>query len=177
MPLTPEQRRALLEVCVIGAGYIAISLAVVRAIDVSALMPVGWTKLESNAGGTFLIGAIVQTLLVLSGAYVLQNPDFRRAIAAMGARSNRHGWTVALAAATIHIATGIILFLPEPQRVLEISSLNLLLSAISGVDGWSQEVIFRGYVLFSPRSCPPPGHRPDPPVRSVVLRYSHRLYR
>ncbi len=38
--------------------------------------------------------------------------------------------------------------LPEPQRVLEIFSLNLLLSAISGVDGWSQEIIFRGYVLF-----------------------------
>jgi membrane protease YdiL (CAAX protease family) len=29
-----------------------------------------------------------------------------------------------------------------------LSGLNLILSAVSAPDGWSQEVLFRGYVLF-----------------------------
>jgi membrane protease YdiL (CAAX protease family) len=32
--------------------------------------------------------------------------------------------------------------------VLEASALNLVLSAVPAADGWSQEVLFRGYVLL-----------------------------
>lgn len=38
--------------------------------------------------------------------------------------------------------------LPRPGLVLEPSVRNLLLSAIPAADGWSQEVVFRGYVLY-----------------------------
>jgi membrane protease YdiL (CAAX protease family) len=31
---------------------------------------------------------------------------------------------------------------------LELSNLNLILSIVPAADGWSQEVLFRGYVLF-----------------------------
>ncbi len=40
------------------------------------------------------------------------------------------------------------MFLPQPARVWEMSGLNLILSAVSAPDGWSQEVLFRGYVIF-----------------------------
>ena len=41
-----------------------------------------------------------------------------------------------------------LVFIPQPARVSELSSVNLILSAVPATDGWSQEVFFRGYVLF-----------------------------
>lgn len=41
-----------------------------------------------------------------------------------------------------------LLFLPQPERVWEFSELNLILSVVPAADGWSQEVLFRGYVLL-----------------------------
>lgn len=40
------------------------------------------------------------------------------------------------------------MFLPQPERVWELSELNFVLSAVPAADGWRQEVFFRGYVLF-----------------------------
>jgi hypothetical protein len=72
----------------------------------------------------------------------------RRALAASLPASTRKAWIIAGTATAIHIATALLLFLPQPVRVWEVSELNLLLSAVPAADGWSQEVMFRGYVLF-----------------------------
>jgi hypothetical protein len=140
--------RAVAEVMLVAAAYILISTASVRAIDVAFLFPVDWSARERSTGSGFLTGAVVQAVLVLLGAYLLGRKDLQRAIAASLAASTRKAWTIAAIATAIHIGTAILLFLPEPHRVWEISRLNLILSAVSAGDGWSQEVLFRGYVLF-----------------------------
>jgi hypothetical protein len=103
---------------------------------------------ERGVGSGFLTGALVQVALVLIGAWLLVCKDMRMAIAASFAASTRGAWIIAIIATAIHVGTGMLLFLPQPERVWEISWLNLILSIVPAADGWSQEVMFRGYVLL-----------------------------
>jgi hypothetical protein len=146
--LEHRQVRAAAEVVLVAAAYILISTTAVRELDAAFLFPAQWSAEEQATGSGFLIGAIVQVVLVLIGAYLLRGTDLRRALAASLAASTRKAWTVAGIATAIHITTALAMFLPQPERVWEISDLNLILSAVPATDGWSQEVIFRGYVLF-----------------------------
>ena len=142
------QARAVAEVVSVAAAYILISTTAVSAVDVAFLFPAGWSAAERTTGSGFLTGAVLQVALVLLGAYLIGLKDLRKGIAASFAASNRKAWTIAAIATAIHIGTAILLFLPQPERVWEWSGLNLVLSAVPAADGWSQEVLFRGYVLF-----------------------------
>jgi len=146
--LERRQILAAAEVVSIASVYILISTAAVGAIDVAFLFPANWSPVERATGSGFLTGALVQVVLVLLGAYLLGRKDLQRAIAASLAPSTREAWIIAAIATCIHIGTAMLLFLPQPGRVWELSGLNLILSAVSAPDGWSQEVLFRGYVLF-----------------------------
>lgn len=143
-----DQTGAVAEVLAVAAVYILLSTGAVAAFDASAIFPPAWTETQRSTGSGFLIGAIAQIALVLIGAYLVRLRDLRRAIGAVTVPATREAWIVAGIATAIHIGTAIMLFLPQPERVLEPSALNLTLSAISAADGWSQEVLFRGYVLF-----------------------------
>jgi hypothetical protein len=142
------QVRAVAEVVCVGAIYILISTTTVSAVDATSLFPADWSSEERATGGGFLVGALVQVVLVLLGAYFLGLKDLQTAIAASLAASTQKAWTIAAIATAIHIGTALAMFLPQPERVWEFSGLNLLLSAVPAADGWSQEVLFRGYVLF-----------------------------
>ncbi len=142
------QARAVLEVGAVAAAYIVISTSAVGALDASFLFPDGWSPAERSTGSGFLIGALFQLLLVLSAAYLVGLKDLQRAIAASSAPSTSKAWTIAALATSIHVGTAMLVFLPQPERVWELSNLNLILSAVSIPDGWSQEVLFRGFVLF-----------------------------
>lgn len=152
-PLDPRPRardglRALAETAIAACAYIAISLAAVRYLDLSMLFSDSWSAAERKVGSGFLVGATTQLLLVLAGAYLLRSIDLRRAIGRTFAPAPLKAWSIAFAATMIHLGTVLFVVLPQPQRVAEASSLNLLLSLIPAADGWSQEMFFRGYVLF-----------------------------
>lgn len=149
--------RAAAEVVSVAAAYILISTAAAGALDAAFLFPGSWSVAERSTGSGFLTGALVQVLLVLLGAYLLGIKDLRRAIAASLAASTRKAWTIAAIATAIHIGTAMLLFLPQPERVWEWSGLNLILSAVPAADGWSQEVLFRGYVLLRLARAAVPG--------------------
>ena len=150
MRVTPDQPqiRAVAEVVAVAAAYILVSTTAVRTIDAAALFPAHWSAAERATGSGFLIGAVVQVALVLLGAWLLGGRDLRKALAASLATSTRKAWIIAVIATTIHIGTAMLVFLPRPERVWELSDLNLILSAVPAADGWSQEVLFRGYVLY-----------------------------
>ena len=139
---------AVAETALVAATYTAISITAVNAFDLSFVFPERWTPAERTVGSGFLIGAFVQVALVLVGAYGLRLVDVRRAIGETFSRSTHEAWTIAVIATAIHIGTAVLVFLPQPERVWEASSLNLILSAVPAADGWSQEVLFRGYVLL-----------------------------
>ena len=139
---------AVTETVAVAAAYIAISIAAVGSFDLSFVFPEWWTPEQRAVGSGFLMGVVVQVLLVLLGAYLLGLGDLREAISKTFSPSTRKGWTIALLATAIHIGTAVLVFLPQPERLWELSSVNLILSAVPAADGWSQEVLFRGYVLF-----------------------------
>ena len=65
-----EQRvRAAIGVVVFAGTYILISTTAASNIDTSALFPGTWSSAERHTGSGFLVGAVVQVLLVLVGAY------------------------------------------------------------------------------------------------------------
>jgi hypothetical protein len=139
---------AVAETISVAAAYIAISLTAVGAFDLSFAFPEAWTPAERTVGSGFLVGAIVQVAIVLLGAHLLSLVDLRRAITETFSRSTRKAWAIAVLATAIHIGTALLIFLPQPERVWEASSINLILSVVPAADGWTQEVVFRGYVLF-----------------------------
>ena len=143
-----QQLRATAEVVLLAAAYILVATTAVSAADVSFVFPSNWSAPERLTGSGFLVGAIVQIGLVLLAAFVVGIEDVRRAAVASLAASTQKAWTIAAIATAIHIGTALVLFLPEPERVGEVSALNLVLSVVPAADGWSQEVVFRGYVLF-----------------------------
>ena len=146
--LEHQQVHAAAEVVSVAAVYILISTAAVSAVDVTFLFPANWSSAERMTGSGFLTGALVQVMLVLLAAYLLGCKDLQKAIAASFAASTRKAWIIAAIATAIHIGTAMLVLLPQPERVWELSWLNLILSAVPAADGWSQEVLFRGYVLF-----------------------------
>ena len=150
MTQAPErtQARAIAEVVAVALAYILISTTAVGTFNLSLMFPQAWSPAERATGSGFLIGAVVQVGLVLLGAYVLRLEDLRKAIGASWTASTQAAWTIAAIATAIHIGTAMLVFLPQPGRVFEPSGLNMMLSAIPAADGWSQEVLFRGYVLF-----------------------------
>lgn len=150
MRLMPDlqQGHAAVEVVSVAALYILASTAAVNAVDANFLFPADWSLVERTAGGGFLTGALVQVVLVLLGACLLGRKDLQKAIAASLVASTRKAWIIAAIATTIHIGTAMLMVLPQPERVWELSGLNLILSAVPAADGWSQEVLFRGYLLF-----------------------------
>ena len=149
--------RAIAEVISAAALYILISTAAVSAVDVSFLFPANWSFAERATGSGFLTGALVQVALVLIGAYLIGLKDLQKAIAATVAASTRKAWTIAAIATAIHIGTAMLLFVPQLERVWELSGRNLILSVVPAADGWSQEVLFRGYVLFRLARAAVPG--------------------
>lgn len=139
---------ALAETFAVAAAYIAISLVAVGTLDLSFVFPEVWGPAAGSVGSGFLIGVLVQVSLVLVGAYLLGLIDLRKAIGATFSPSPPKAWSIAVAATAIHLGTIALAILPHPEQIWEASSINLVLSGISAADGWSQEVLFRGYVLF-----------------------------
>jgi len=146
--LQRQQIRVTAEVIILSALYIVISTSAAGALDAALLFPVYWSSPERATGSGFLVGALVQVALVLFGAFVLGRTELRTAMAASFAPSTRQAWVIAGIATAIHIGTAMLVFLPQPERVWEWSSLNLILSAVPAADGWTQEVMFRGYVIL-----------------------------
>lgn len=131
----------------VTAGYIAFSHWAVRQFDAAPLFANALDTREAEVGGVFLIGAVAQLLFVLA-AIILSVPEFREAARATVRRAPRQAWFIALTAAAIQCATVAAFFLPDPSQIVEISGRHAVLGVLPLADGWTQEMMFRGYVLF-----------------------------
>jgi hypothetical protein len=77
----------------VAAAYIAISIGAVRAFDLSFVFPQVWSPAERAVESGFLIGAFVQVLLVLIGAFLLGLVDLHSAIRKTFSPTTRKAWT------------------------------------------------------------------------------------
>lgn len=137
---------AVIEVVAVGVVFIVLAHLAVAVANIEAMMPSFLNGPERGVGATFMVGAAVQISLVLIFSLIFS--DLRRAVGNSLKFGTIPGWSVAIIAASIHAATIAFFFLDEPGRILELSSRNVFLSVVPAFDGWSQEVLFRGYVIY-----------------------------
>ena len=135
------------EVALVTAVYIAVSRFAIASVDAAPALPDYLSAREAAVGGVFLVGAIAQLLFVIAAA-AASMPGFREAIRNSWRAAPGEAWFIALAAGAIQCATIALFFIPEPTQIFEMSARNGLLSALAIIDGWSQEVVFRGYMLL-----------------------------
>lgn len=146
--MAPQKRaRIVIEVVLVTAAYVAFSQIAVRQFDAASLFTNAVSEREARVGGVFLIGAVAQLLFVLA-AVTLALPAFREAARATLRPAPGQAWVIALMAAAIQCATIAAFFLPDPIRIVEVSERHALLGVLPLTDGWTQEVVFRGYVLL-----------------------------
>ncbi len=135
------------EVAVVTAAYIAVTRLAVASAGAAPALPAFLSAREAAVGGVFLVGAVAQLLFVIAAA-AAGMPGFREAIRSSWRAAPGEAWFIALAAGAIQCATIALFFIPEPAQIFELSARNGLLSLLAITDGWSQEVVFRGYVLL-----------------------------
>jgi hypothetical protein len=145
-PLPESAVRATIEVALVAAAYIGWAHFSVASVDLSPVLPDFLTDRETQVGAVFLVGAIAQLLFIalLAGF----SPTMREAVRATIRRAPRPAWIIALVAAAVQCVTVAIFFLPQPINILELSPRHAVLFPMPLADGWSQEVVFRGYILF-----------------------------
>lgn len=148
-PLYPDgssATSAVIEVAALGAVFIVLAHFAAASVNLEAMMPSFLNGPERDVGATFIAGAASQIALVLIFSLIFS--DMRRAIANSLKFGTIPAWGAALIAVSIHAATIAFFFLDEPGRIFEQSNRNLFLSIAPAFDGWSQEVFFRGYVIY-----------------------------
>ena len=138
--------RAIAEVALVTACYIGFAHLVVAKVDLSSALPALLSAAEARVGAVFLAGAIAQLLFIAAAAALV--PTMRTAIGATFRKAPKASWIIALVAAAIQCITVIAFFLPQPMNVVETSARHAILFPLPLADGWSQEVMFRGYILF-----------------------------
>lgn len=131
----------------VTASYVALSHLAVWHLDAVPLLPSSLSEREAHIGSVFLIGALAQLLFVFA-AIALAVPGFREAARATVRQAPPQAWFIALAAAAIQCATVAAFFIPDATRIFELSERNVLLTILPLTDGWTQEVMFRGYILL-----------------------------
>ena len=149
MTVVPARERPALaigEVALVSAAYIAFAHAGVANLDASSLFPSFLSDREARVGSGFLVGALAQMVFVVVAATII--PTVRDAIRATVRPAPTPAWAIALIAAAVQCITVIAFFLPDPANVAELSARRAVLFPAPLADGWSQEVMFRGYIVF-----------------------------
>lgn len=147
-PTTVKATAIIAEVALVVAAYVAFAHLSVANFDAAPLLPKFLSSREAAVGGTFLVGAVAQLLFVLAAASLPSAVDFRRAIRNTWQPAPRSAWIIAMVAAAIQCATVALFFIPDPAVLVELSARHALLPWLAVTDGWTQEVVFRGYVIL-----------------------------
>ena len=136
------------EVVLVTAAFVAFTRLAIQVVDASPLLVRSVGEVEARIGGVFLVGALAQLAFVLAAIAFAPMPEFRMAARATFRPAPARAWFIALAAAAIQCAAIAAFFIPDAGRIVEVSARNLILSVLPITDGWTQEVVFRGYILL-----------------------------
>ena len=95
----------------------------------------------------FFIGGLIQFTLV-GLMFAAGQQDVKAAIMSLKEKAPAVGWQIALTVAAVDIIFVAGGWLDQPDRIIEASQFALAGSLIPAFDGFSQEVIFRGFILL-----------------------------
>jgi hypothetical protein len=139
--------KALLEVLAIVALYILATRLVMSAALAGEALQDLFEGPEATILAGFFLGAVVQLIIVV-GLHAAGQVDVRAAVASLREKAPAAGWHIALTVAAVDIIFIIGGWIDEPGRVVEFSKFALMGSLVPALDGATQEVIFRGFILL-----------------------------
>lgn len=129
------------------ALYLGVALSGVRLVDISHALE--WlTAQEATVVSGFVVGSLSQIAAIVLIWLALRPADLAGAVAKVRVASRPEGWYIALAIIAVETVVIYGLFLDVGWRALEPSALNLTGSVAPLLDGVTQEVFFRGYLIL-----------------------------
>ncbi len=147
--LTTKKTTAFFETILVCTIYIALSnIAVAKDIFGATQWFTRFSEIESNIAGGFTTGAITQLALVITLIVLPFFPDARKALSTLHQPAAKSGWTIALIILLIEVVVLYLGWIKDIDKLFDTSTFGISMSIIPSLDGVSQEIIFRGYVVL-----------------------------
>lgn len=149
---TSERRTrflAIAEVISVGLLYVVVARAAVAhdLFGASRWFP-RFSDVEARIAGGVANGAIVQILLVACLAFLPGFAPVRRAIATFLKPAARPGWIIAVAVMVFDVIVLYAGWIGDFGKLFDTSPFGLSMSVVPAIDGVTQEIVFRGYVIL-----------------------------
>lgn len=142
-----SKSRAAAEVIAVTACYIVFAFAGLRLIDVSVALP--WLRAEdAQVVSGFIVGSLSQLIALILFWFLLQPVDLAEAVTTMSVASTAEGWFIAFTIIVVEAVVVCGFILDIGWEAVEPSALNVTGSLAPLLDGVTQEVFFRGYVML-----------------------------
>jgi hypothetical protein len=127
--------------------YLLVAFGGLRLFDISAAFH--WlTSEEAEVLSGFIVGSASQIAAIGLLWLVLRPADLEQSVAATQRSSNAEGWFIALVIVAVEGVVMLGFVLDVGWRALDPSALNLTGSVGPLLDGVTQEVFFRGYLIL-----------------------------
>jgi len=138
---------ALAECTAVTALYILLAFGGLRLADVSSWLH--WLEpAQGKVISGFVVGAVSQLAAVGLIWLAFHPTDLARAVGAIGKSSTMEGWFIAVTIIVVESVTMYVFFLDVGWEAIGPSALNIVGSIAPLLDGVTQEVVFRGYVIL-----------------------------
>lgn len=140
---------ALSETVAVGAVYISLAhLAVARDVFAASRWFPGFSGLESEVAASFTTGVIAQAAIVALLIALPCFPQVRQAISTLRQPAAARGWNIAISVLVIDVVVLYVGWIGDFGKLLDTSAFGLSMSLVPAMDGITQEIVFRGYVLL-----------------------------
>lgn len=139
----------MIETVVVCAIYIFLAqLAVAKDIFGAS----GWfqefSPTESVVAAGFTTGAIAQLVLVLALIATPMFPHAREAVLTLFQPADRSGWVIALSVLVVEVVALYFGWIKDFSKLADMSRFGISMSLVPALDGITQEIVFRGYVIL-----------------------------
>ncbi|WP_445383038.1 CPBP family intramembrane glutamic endopeptidase [Robiginitalea sp. IMCC43444] len=147
--LTDSKTTAFLESILVCGVYIVVSnAAVAKDIFGATQWFSEFSAVESAIAGGFTTGALTQFLLMLLLVLFPFFPDARKALLSLREPASSKGWKIAISVLLIQVLVLYLGWIKDFSKLTDSSTFGISMSIVPAVDGISQEVLFRGYVIL-----------------------------
>lgn len=102
---------------------------------------------EEQIATSFTKGVVFQLAFVALMVVVFRSAHTRSAIQSLRQGAPRIGWILAGLVVVLEVAVVSAGWIADPSRLLELTGFSIAMALIPALDGVTQEVVFRGYLL------------------------------
>ena len=103
---------------------------------------------EARIAISFIGGVVAQLSFLLVMLFVFRGNATWQALKSLRQRAPSRGWRIALSIAALDIVVLYAVYIDVGPRIFELSRFSIAMSVVPAIDGFTQEIVFRGYLLL-----------------------------